>query len=364
MTQEEVEYQKEFYQNASQELQERLERLDKDEGLSPATVGKRKHELICAHRLKFGRHPFVCSKCWSYLPVCVCHLATRSSKEWKYKNLLQVLVWTHHREWGLTSNTGSILGLTLGNNDASSHVVDTTHIDPSTDENNPCRLLMKGLPKHDEILQNILDDSARKREGDDESHGVDHDGSTLVVVLWPSSNPENAITLPQLRRELEASDPNNCFDSNPHEEVSDAMVSSSQKKIVLLAVDGTWRNARRMVAKLPSHVKRLDLDESTIRWNDSKATGDENSPSEDSSSMLSILAPLRRRGPSGKENQKTDLKVNASSLDNEKRQVCTAEAVVAALHEVGAIDTELAQQVLYATQTKVDRVRRYRGKVQ
>ena len=51
-------------------------------------------------------------------------------------------------------------------------------------------------------------------------------------------------------------------------------------------------------------------------------------------------------------------------MQSEKKQVCTAEAVVAALHELKAIDTELARHVLAVTQTKVDLVRRYRGKVQ
>lgn len=370
MTLEQLQHQKEIYQNASEELQERLERMDKDEaGLSPSatSVGKQKHEMICEHRLKHGRHPFVCSKCWSYLPVCVCHLADapstreeheKSKMQWDFPNSnLQLLVWTHHREWGLTSNTGSILALTLGN-DASNR--DSTYIDTSSvDTNNPCRLLMKGLPKHDQILQGILDSAGR-----DQCHHGD-DGSTLVVVLWPSSNPENTITLQQLRQELEASSASSSSgagSTNKNPQVSDAKTSSPQRKrkVLLLAVDGTWRNARRMVAKLPSYVKRLDLDESAIRWNDDLLDGETNR-SEDS---LSILAPLRKRGLSGKDNHKVIATANASPLDNEKRQVCTAEAVVAALHALGAIDTGLAQHVLYVTQTKVDRVRRYRGKVQ
>ncbi|KAL3929561.1 MAG: hypothetical protein SGBAC_012154 [Bacillariaceae sp.] len=286
----------------------------------------------------------------------------KSKLQWDSPNSnLQVLVWTHHREWGLTSNTGSILALTLGN-DASNR--DSTYIDTSSvDTSNPCRLLMKGLPKHDQILQGILDSAGR-----DQSHHGDG-SSTLVVVLWPSSNPENTITLAQLRQELEASSASNSRSSNgagsasKNPQVSDAKTSSPQtkRKVVLLAVDGTWRNARRMVAKLPSYVKRLDLDESTIRWNDDDLLDGETNRSEDS---LSILAPLRKRGLSGRNNHKVTATANASRLDNENRQVCTAEAVVAALHEVGAIDTGLAQHVLYVTQTKVDRVRRYRGKVQ
>eukprot|EP00961_Rhodomonas_salina_P176809 2383708-Rhodomonas_salina.2 len=40
----------------------------------PSIPSEEKQQLKCAHRFKHGRHPFVCNRCWSYLPVCVCPL--------------------------------------------------------------------------------------------------------------------------------------------------------------------------------------------------------------------------------------------------------------------------------------------------
>jgi len=42
------------------------------------------------------------------------------------------------------------------------------------------------------------------------------------------------------------------------------MNNNPQRRIVLIAVDGTWRNARRMVSRLPSTVPRLDLSMDTV----------------------------------------------------------------------------------------------------
>jgi len=110
-------------------------------------------------------------------------------------------------------------------------------------------MLMKGLPKHDKELQDILNSAEETM-----SQQPDEVGRPLVVVLWPSSSAENLITLEELRETLETL-----------AEPSDDDADGKNKQVVLLAVDGTWRNARRMVAKLPSHVKRLDLDEQALR---------------------------------------------------------------------------------------------------
>jgi DTW domain-containing protein YfiP len=275
MTLEQVQQRKDWHRQAHENLSKRLQ--------SKYLSGKEKHELMCQHRLQYGRHPFACPKCWSYLPVCVCHLAKPQSF---LTNNLQVVVWTHHREWGLTSNTGSILSLTLS-------------------RSNQCRLLMKGLPEHDRILQDT----------------ILKDKTAFPIVLWPSdqSNDKHTITmsLKEVQEELE---------TNP------------KRRVVLIAVDGTWRNARRMVARLPPSTPRLDLPEHVVFP----------SVSDDSSS---ILAPLRSRGESGQNDDAS-----------EKRQVCTAEAVVGALQSLGALDPEQAAHILEVTRTKVDRIKRYRGR--
>lgn len=79
------------YQDATAALDDLL----KDSSLT----GEEKHELICRHRLTYRGHPFVCERCWSYLPVCIC--GELQERRRLPKNL-EVVVWTHHKEWGLT----------------------------------------------------------------------------------------------------------------------------------------------------------------------------------------------------------------------------------------------------------------------
>jgi hypothetical protein len=180
-----------------------------------------------------------------------------------------------YREWGLTSNTGSIVAQALEN----------------------CEMLMKGLQEHDiQLQEDILEDD-----------------KTLAVVLWPDSadSPAPSISLEQVQQELK-----------------------HDRRVVLIAVDGTWRNARRMVYRLPDTLPRLDLSADVVL--SSPATG-------------SILAPLRTRG-------------GPSTREGSDRQVCTAEAVVGALVALGLSKTD-GDHVLELTKTKLDRIRRYRGKV-
>ena len=288
MTIEQVKEQKNRHLRASETLQIRLQSKD--------LSGKEKHEIMCHHRLKYGRHPFACPNCWSYLPVCVCDLVEKNLHQEVpddgTNNLLQVVVWTHHREWGLTSNTGSILALAIPNY---------------------CQLLMKGLPEHDKILEET----------------ILQDENCLAVVLWPDQSkrkegnnkdedetPSSIISLDQVKDEIR----------------------KNQRRVVLIAVDGTWRNARRMVARLPPTVPRLDLSADIVFSDDSSHDG-----------RSSILAPLRTRGESG------------GGQDSDGRQVCTAEAVVGALMSLGTLDQHQGRHVLDVTRTKIERIGRYRG---
>lgn len=290
MTIEQVNERKARHIRALNELQLQLQQL-KD--------GNDRHRLICEHRIRFGHHPFVCSKCWSYLPVCVClHQAAhvqrkRRSSPLVIHPMLQVVVWFHHKEWGLTSNTGGLLQLALG-------------------EGN-CKLLMKGLPEHDRQLQ--LDCLQQ------------HPTDKQVVVLWPSNEGKNSdvsgtISLDEIRSELASS-------STAH-----------GREVVLLAIDGTWRNARRMVRRLPSHIPRLDLPTDVV----SEYMQQHRHANEKSTSLL---APLRSQGPSQR-------KQGGESL------VCTAEAVAIVLLELG-MDPKDGEAILGLARTKVDLVRRYRG---
>ncbi len=278
MTVEQVSQIKTAYEQASNALHNKLA----SDGMS----GPQKHATLCRHRLEYGRHPFVCPNCWSYLPICVCSSA--GAKRFAAHDNLSIVVWTHHREWGLTSNTGGILSLLLKN----------------------CHVLMKGLPEHDSQFADLI-----------------MNPDNLVVILWPNESkgvqtPEQTspyLTLDQVKNELQT------------------------KRVILVAVDGTWRNARRMVARLPRNnifyanisidtVRRLLVDSVQDRPPESPCT-------------TSLLAPLRGRGPGVSDNQ-----------------VCTAEAVTAALLQLGLKESDGLHIVSVAKQ-KVDLICRYRAKV-
>ena len=283
MTTEEVSATKAVYEQAQEDLHLKLQSTD--------LSGTEKHTLICENRLKYGRHPFTCLKCWSYTPVCLCHLVDDNKLQLP-DGIDKVLVWTHHREWGLTSNTGCLLPLALQNT----------------------AMLMKGLPHHDQLVEDALS----------------LEGNCLVVVLWPAEDgdddkdssisssstkkrePARTLTLKEVKSEIK----------------------TRQRKLILIAIDGTWRNARRMVSKIPPSIPRLDLPMDVVF-------------SDESDDMTSILAPLRSKGPTKSEVS--------------DRQVCTAEAVVNALIHLG-LSRRDGDRILEITRRKVDLIRRYRGK--
>lgn len=258
---------KRIHADASNELFQTMKRSD--------IPGKSKHIMNCEHRYRHGRHPFVCSRCWCYTPVCICN---NMPPKCSLPDNLEVVLWLHHGEWGLTSNTGCILAQTLS----------------------PCTMFMKGLPQHDAEFEALLDEK-----------------KVLPVVLWPSDSKAGAKTsVPQ---------------SISIDELKMRIAEGgARRRVVLIALDGTWRNARRMVSRLPISVCRLDLPDDVVF--------------PQGSSSVSIISPLRSRGPGTSE-----------------RQVCTAEAVVRALLALG-LPADRGERILDATETKVDLVRRYRGK--
>lgn len=131
------------------------------------------------------------------------------------------------------------------------------------------------------------------------------------------SNVQSATTLNELQIELD---------------------STNGREVVLVAVDGTWRNARRMVGRLPSNIPRLDIPSSVVH----DLFANQGSPS-------SLLSPIRSKGPSQRAGGDDSL-------------VCTAEAVVTAPKKLG-LNSGDADRILSLARTKVDLVRRYRGHV-
>lgn len=325
---------------ATLELNERVIALDRDNcnredganspQLTPAELGRAKHRLICRHRYDHLRKPLVCRRCWTHLPICVCHLFEEERggarngdcdpseekerrRDSKKKSSLprgvdRVIVWTHHEEWGRTSNTGSLLPLALERTE----------------------MLMKGLEEHDEIMDGLL-------SRDD----------LTPVILWPGKGGvNNATTVSELRSmiadgKLKPDDGGE--DLEPGEDRND------QARLVIVAVEGTWTAARKMVNKLPPHALRLDLGDDVIanftmpEMNDGIFCNSTYPNGPVAHEGSSLLAPLRSQRNGSAEN------------------VSTLEAAVVALLALG-LGVDDAGRVLRIARTKVERIYEYVGR--
>lgn len=296
---------------ASTTLNEQLIAMDEGnkENLTAAEIGRRKHQMICQHRFNHFRNAFVCKKCWTFTPICVCHLfeqqrgkggdADSDNRAPLPQGVEKLIVWTHHDEYGRTSNTGSLLPLGLQRAD----------------------ILMKGLLEHEQIMNEIL---CRK--------------DVTPVVLWPDKKGRRAsTTIADLKQKIAVTSSN----------------SQNDGGIVLISIEGTWNTARKMVNKLPPHVLRLDLsDEIRLNFttpemnegifidnNVASASGEEQSPS-----APSLLSPLRRQGKGAKQDC-----------------VSTLEATIVALLALG-LSVDEASFILNCARTKVKRIQEYTGK--
>lgn len=278
----------------SEDVHRQILALDSRDESDGNTIGKMKHQLICKHRYTHRRNPFVCVKCWTHLPICVCDLFDRD-KIALPQGVQGVYIWTHHDEWGKSSNTGSMLPLAL----------DKT------------RMLMKGLPDHDTKLRNEVLDSSTS--------------SAVPVVLWPGKGgrDKQTVSISELRNE----------------------------ELVLVSMEGTWNNCRRMVNKLPDNILRLDLgqevsdffsDPSRDNMLLTQSNHSKKAPLPKPISLSpSLLAPLRRQGK-GKEGSPTN--------------ISTLEATVIALMGLG-MKKEDGAWILGNAMEKVDRIRRFTGKI-
>lgn len=298
-------------QVASTDLNEQLIAVEENnsEKLTAAEIGRMKHQMICQHRYQFFRNPFVCRKCWTFTPICVCHLfeeRKRSQNNDAYKAQLpkgveKLLIWTHHDEYGRTSNTGSLLPLALEQTD----------------------ILMKGLPEHDKIINETL-----------------HRKDVTPVVLWPDKKSKGeSATITDLRRVIKQTT------ASPGQNHG----HKNTDRIILIAIEGTWNTARKMVNKLPPNVIRLDLSEE-IRRNFTTPSINEGIfidttiKSSTSLNAPSLLAPLRRQGQGAKQDT-----------------VSTLEAALVALVALG-LTVDDALFILNCAREKVRRIQEYTGK--
>jgi DTW domain-containing protein YfiP len=265
----------------------------------------------------------VCPRCWSYRPICICSAYNANENSTapisERCNIgATVVVWTHHKEWGSPSNTGSVLNVALNvkNNETSDSA---SLFDP---RRNSCVMLMKGLPEHDLILQNLLQQE-----------------DVLPVVLWTKEGGEK---VDQAEKQANLQRPSYVSLHDLTARIS----NRSSGKVVLIAIEGTWTTARKMASKLPPSVPRLHLSAHEIFWlNLNKHDGADVRPASQASSLpsKSRLHSLRKQ------------KSNST-------KVCTAEAVVSALVGMTAVTVPEANEILHLVETKVRRTIDYQGK--
>jgi DTW domain-containing protein YfiP len=320
---------------ANQELQDALSRIKKhrkqssscsDGAAAAAAADQQCHFLVCQYRYRHGKHPFVCRSCWSYQPICIC--AQQQQKVNLPSACRDVILWTHHEEWGSPSNTGSVLSVMFQN-----HV----------------QLWMKGY--HDLEMHNLLKDD-----------------TIVPVLLWPSSssptngNNDHTDNLHDDDVEARSSTTPSPYPLFPHvlttiHELQALVASDDKKQIVLIAMEGTWRQARRLVSKFPRGIPRLSVTPAAfIRIQDNENNTDmQDKPQQ----YHSILHPLRRQRSF--HHGGDDHPHHHHHHHSNKNNMCTAEAVVAALQLLG-MSIQDSDHVLDAVRLKVDRTRRYQGK--
>lgn len=252
--------------------------------VDPLLSGAERHAAQC-ERILNGRPIFkrrrgrseVCPNCWGNTSACICELIL----DHPAPPGVDVVIWTHHKEWGLPSNTGVLLARSIRG----------------------ARMLMKGLPAHDQELDALLADPGR-----------------CCVALWPGSWPGRQIASAAA-----------AFAAADH---IGAAAGGGRAPITLLLLDTTWTGARRMARRLPEHVICWTLSEEDLLWQTLETTpGSGPSPVP----VKSLIAPLRKRnGPIATE-------------------VCTAQAGVAALRALGA-PLHVCTELIDLIRTKVERV--------
>jgi DTW domain len=443
----------------------------------PTITGDTKHQTHCEHRYQYGRQPLVCADCWSYLPICICqkqqqqsqrmngtvdnssdadfifqHVPRLSVPEQQLSALIHfetidVILWTHHKEWGSPSNTGSVFTVALqqllfvpNNLNHNNNInEETQQPQPRRDNDVSLRrnhhinghMLMKGYDDHDRLFNEMI----RSRN----EHEI-----VVPVVLWAASETNNTnnddTTTTTSNEEVNGS--NQTSEAQPEPRISKRQFVSVRKlldevkvivesrlngspdvtkatiipdgieptavpnkpsvRLVLIAVEGTWNQAKRMVTKLPHHVRALHLsDIELFEWrtripqdgssshlgsdihDENKVDGFEirQVQAEQIRGAVSILDPLRKQKTLNHfpKISKKSIGISEDAVDDNQdvtttttttgtkkintNKVCTIEAVVSALIAVQALTIPEGDYIINLADQKVMRTVAYQGKM-
>jgi hypothetical protein len=429
---------------------------------NPNLDGNTKHQMHCQHRYNYGRQPFVCKDCWSYLPICICHkqqqgdtLVTDDDNSNTNGNgdsifqrvpilplppmqhlfltarvndfdMIDIIMWTHHKEWGSPSNTGSVLVVAL------QQLCNRNDSHPLSSSNIHAYMLMKGYNEHDDQFEQLLrprNDAeivipvvlwAPAAEGNTSNTQItslttaaDEYGDEIEICKDECKNKsrQESATSTTMKRQFVSVDElledlqkirTKFQDSDEEGDNLKISVKAQQHmtiRLVMIAVEGTWNQAKRMVTKLPHQVRALHLsDMELFQWrtllpfslysqtskneyenNTKKLQIPKNTREQvQIHGAVSILDPLRKqktlnRYASKKEKEsESTATVNNSSNDDEPtgtskvintNKVCTVEAAVSALVALSAIPIPDGDYIINLADQKVIRTVTFQGKM-
>ncbi|EKX55347.1 hypothetical protein GUITHDRAFT_99130 [Guillardia theta CCMP2712] len=184
-------------------------RRDLDKSAENKTLLQSDHveRMMTVKRKKFnGPNNVLCKTCWLAMKDCICS-HVRERFKWDRSFIHRIFFYMHSKEFGRCSNTACLAQVPF----------------PFPQ----CDIFIAELPEDEERLRREISQAPES-----------------FLILYPS---ENSVTFSRLVRSS----------ANDHGSLAAAM----QKPRTVIVVDGTWRQTRRLIKKLPSDIPRIRLEQ-------------------------------------------------------------------------------------------------------
>lgn len=262
----------------------------------PSVSADDKHDAAASFSMNHGPAAFNCRRCWLLRGCCVCRMLV--SLPARALGPHRIAVYLHHHEFGRGSSTGALVSACLGGD-----------------------AYVAGLRRDEEALRELCE-----RE----------DGR--VAVLWPGRGAVCVGDLPGVGEEKEK---NTHTRGKLHSDLGDdgddddTAGDGRGRGWTFIAIDGTWKNARNMLKRLPKdRVVLVSLPPEAFRFVREANAGITGGTGDGAS----LLAPVRKYAgaPEGRTS--------------------TFEACVALLRALG-VDEATCKAQLENVKTKVDAVK-------
>ena len=252
----------------------------------PSVSADDKHDAAASFSMNHGPAAFNCRKCWLLRGCCVCRMFTALPPHALGPH--KVAVYLHHHEFGRGSSTGALVSTCLGGD---------TYV--------------AGLRKDEEALRALCERKGKK-----------------VAVLWPG---EGAVSIGDLGVSVHSGDGDRNQTQNQKQNQKENQ-KETEEGYTFVAIDGTWKNARNMLKRLPRDKVTL------VSLPPEAFIGESVGGIHTKPRPVSLLAPVRKYkgAPAGRTS--------------------TFEACVALLRALG-VDEGLCEAQLENVKTKVDAVK-------